>query len=54
MPELVFARMNPREKAQIVEECKKLGHIVTYLGDGINDTQAMKASDAAIAMGHSP
>ena len=49
----VFADASMSQKAYIVEQLKKHGHKVTFVGDGDNDTQAMKASDLAISMSNS-
>jgi Ca2+-transporting ATPase len=34
-----------------VETCQRAGHIVTVIGDGLNDTPAIKKSHIGIAMG---
>merc|ERR1719429_896850 len=49
--ELVFARMKPEQKLQIVESCQRLGAVVTVTGDGINDAAAIRRADVGIAMG---
>ncbi len=46
----VFARLSPAQKARIVTALREQGEIVGYLGDGINDTLAMKASDVGISV----
>ena len=46
----VFARLSPAQKARIVTVLREQGEIVGYLGDGINDTLAMKASDVGISV----
>ena len=51
--EVVFARMKPEQKLQIVESCQRLGAIVTVTGDGINDAAAVRRADVGIAMGGS-
>lgn len=50
-PEIIFARTTPSQKLQIVNACHKLGYIVAFMGDGVNDTPAMSKSDIAIATG---
>lgn len=47
----MFARTNPSQKLSIVQALKKMGHIVTVTGDGVNDSPAVKFSDAGICMG---
>ena len=46
----VFANASMSQKAYIVEHIKKQGHRVAFIGDGDNDTQAMKSANLAIAV----
>lgn len=46
----VFAKLSPNQKARIVEILRNNGHSVGYMGDGINDAPAMKASDVGISV----
>ncbi|WUR10997.1 magnesium-translocating P-type ATPase [[Empedobacter] haloabium] len=46
----VFARVTPQQKADIIRALQRRGHVVGYLGDGINDTQALRAADVGIAV----
>ena len=46
----VFAKLAPAQKARIVRQLRENGHSVGYLGDGINDAAAMKASDVGISV----
>ncbi len=46
----VFAKLTPNQKARVVSILRKNGHTVGYMGDGINDAAAMKASDIGISV----
>jgi Mg2+-importing ATPase len=46
----VFARLSPSQKEQIILALHRGGHVVGFLGDGINDALAMKAADVGISV----
>lgn len=46
----IFAKIDPIQKARIVEALKKKGHTVGYLGDGVNDAAAMRAADVGVSV----
>ncbi len=46
----VFAKLSPQQKARIITALRAKGHSVGYLGDGINDASAMKASDVGVSV----
>ncbi|HPH40982.1 MAG TPA: magnesium-translocating P-type ATPase [Syntrophorhabdaceae bacterium] len=46
----VFVKLTPFQKEQIVEDLRKNGHVVGFMGDGINDAPAMKAADVGISV----
>lgn len=48
--DVVFADATPSQKALIVNELKNNGHKVAYIGNGDNDTQALKAANVAISL----
>ncbi|RYF87528.1 MAG: magnesium-translocating P-type ATPase [Chitinophagaceae bacterium] len=46
----VFAEIIPAQKESIINAFKQAGHSVGYLGDGINDANALKAADVGISV----
>ncbi len=46
----VFARLTPAHKERIVRQLKANGHVVGFLGDGINDAPALRAADIGISV----
>lgn len=46
----VFAKLSPDQKARIILQLKRNGHIVGYMGDGINDAPSMKVADVGISV----
>ena len=46
----VFARMNPTQKERIVSLYKKCGHVVGYMGDGVNDAPSLSSADVGISV----
>jgi Mg2+-importing ATPase len=46
----VFARLSPAQKEGIIRALQRAGHVVGFLGDGINDAPAMKAADVGISV----
>ncbi|CAM5780867.1 magnesium-translocating P-type ATPase [Castellaniella caeni] len=46
----VFARLTPTHKARIVRLLKANGHVVGFLGDGINDAAALRTADIGISV----
>ena len=45
----LFAEVIPEQKERIVKALRQTGHVVGYLGDGINDANALKAADVGIS-----
>ncbi len=46
----LFARLAPAHKQRVVTALQKKGHVVGFLGDGINDGPALRASDVGISV----
>ncbi|KAJ1801617.1 hypothetical protein LPJ59_000106 [Coemansia sp. RSA 2399] len=50
--EIVFARITPEQKQQIVEELRARDHYVAVTGDDVPDLGAMRAAHVSVAMGN--
>ena len=46
----VFARLSPSHKKRIVQALQKKGHVVGFMGDGINDAPALRAADVGLSV----
>ena len=46
----IFAKLSPIHKERIVRALQRNGHVVGFLGDGINDAPALKAADVGISV----
>ncbi|WP_042081664.1 magnesium-translocating P-type ATPase [Caproiciproducens sp. R1] len=46
----VFAKLSPVQKARVVNALQELGHTVGFMGDGINDAQALSKADVGISV----
>ena len=46
----IFAKLSPFEKSKVVAALKENGHVVGYMGDGINDAPALKEADIGISV----
>jgi Mg2+-importing ATPase len=47
---VIFARLTPAQKTRIVLALKSRGHVVGYIGDGINDAPSLHAADVGISV----
>jgi len=46
----IFARFSPNQKDRIISALRRGGHVVGYLGDGINDAPSLKSADVGISV----
>ncbi len=46
----VFARCSPAQKNRIIAALRARGHVVGYMGDGINDAPSLHAADVGISV----
>ncbi len=48
----LFVEVDPNQKERVLLALKKTGHVVGFLGDGVNDAPAMHAADTSISVDH--
>ena len=46
----IFAKLAPAQKERIIHALQSKGHVVGFMGDGINDAPALKAADVGISV----
>ena len=46
----LFCRMTPAQKNRVILALKRAGHVVGYLGDGINDAPSLHSADVGISV----
>jgi len=46
----IFAKLAPNQKEQIIHALQSNGHVVGFMGDGINDAPALKVADVGISV----
>jgi len=46
----IFAKLSPSDKERVIEALQRKGHVVGFLGDGINDAPALKRADVGISV----
>jgi len=46
----LFCRVNPAQKERVIHALRARGHVVGYLGDGINDAPSLHACDVGLSV----
>lgn len=46
----LFCRVNPAQKERVIRALKARGHVVGYLGDGINDAPSLHTADVGLSV----
>ncbi|MFI5258287.1 MAG: cation-translocating P-type ATPase [Candidatus Limnocylindrales bacterium] len=46
----IFARVDPDQKLQVIRALRESGHVIGYMGDGINDAPALHVADVGISV----
>lgn len=46
----LFVAVDPNQKERIILALKKMGHVVGFMGDGVNDAPAMHAADTSLSV----
>lgn len=46
----IFARVVPEQKLRIIEALRQNGHVVGYLGDGVNDAPSLRTANVGISV----
>src|SRR5438132_170760 len=46
----LFARLSPAHKERVVRALQRNGHVVGFMGDGINDASALRAADVVVSV----
>jgi Mg2+-importing ATPase len=46
----LFAEVEPNQKERLISALRRAGHVVGYLGDGINDAPALHAADVGLSV----
>jgi Mg2+-importing ATPase len=48
----IFAEIDPGQKERVIQALRRRGHVVGFLGDGVNDAPAMRAADTSLSVEH--
>ena len=48
-PAMLMVRLTPNQKRRVIETLRRKGHVVGFLGDGVNDALALREADVGIS-----
>jgi len=46
----IFSKLSPTQKEEVIHTLRQRGHVVGYMGDGINDSPSLRAADVGISV----
>jgi Mg2+-importing ATPase len=46
----LFVEVDPNQKSRIIASLRRMGHVVGFLGDGVNDAPAMHVADTSLSV----
>ena len=46
----LFCRVNPVQKKRVIEALRARGHVVGYMGDGVNDASSLQSADVGLSV----
>lgn len=46
----IFTKLSPTQKEEVIHALRQAGHVVGYMGDGINDSPSLRAADVGISV----
>ena len=46
----IFAKLSPLQKSRIIKQLRRRGHVVGFMGDGINDAAALREADIGFSV----
>jgi Mg2+-importing ATPase len=46
----IFAKLSPEQKVRVVAALQERGHVVGFMGDGVNDAAAMRQADCGVSV----
>ncbi len=46
----LFCRVNPAQKNRVIQAIRARGHVVGYMGDGVNDAPSLRSADVGLSV----